>query len=124
MACTLCHATAGGSGVPVTEFGKAMVAAGLHVNNDGDASLNAALDTLAKDNTCAVDGGPGFIDTLKACGDPNTLACGTAGGGGNAAALDYGCSAARAQDASGGLVTLLAAALGVVVTKKLRKRPA
>ncbi len=68
--CTLCHSSnAGGLGTVVTPFGKAMRSAGLTTDI---ATLDPALDALAKANVDSNGDGIPDIQQLKAGSDPNT----------------------------------------------------
>jgi hypothetical protein len=109
--CTVCHATSSGGGVPVTGFGIALVSEGLVVGSP--ASLKAALTAADQKK---LGGSPSYIDSLKACKDPNA-----ASGGGAVQTIGYGCSTSGSGGIPGGAMIAVSALCALALGRKLRR---
>lgn len=139
--CTICHETdSGGAGTVTRAFGKAMRAQGLQPDNS--ASLQSALDGLAKDKNDSDCDGVDDIQQLKDGRDPNTgefidgsgkpkpevdAGCSGSGGGGPGGGDDprYGCgaqlAAAPLPDATWPLAATIATVLGLALSRRRRR---
>lgn len=113
--CTLCHSSGSGGGAPVTGFGIAMVSEGLVA--DSPASLKVALNSLDQKK---LGGVPSYIDSLKACNDPNAIS-----GGAEVKPIGYGCAAAgdgAVAAGAEGAVVAAAVACALAFARRMRLR--